>query len=91
MTLELSNQRKLINIRNIYARPDLAARVELNLSIEEAEALQFALAFALDELHAWKQTPDDLNDIRYITRGITILDGLQETLERALEGTGNGR
>ena len=89
MTLELSNQRKLINIRNIYARPDLAARVELNLSIEEAEALQFA--FALDELHAWKQTPDDLNDIRYITRGITILDGLQETLERALEGTGNGR
>ena len=37
-------------LNNIYAKPNIAALVQLQLSVEEVEGLQFCLNWALDEM-----------------------------------------
>ena len=73
---------------NIYAKPNIAALVQLQLSVEEVEGLQFCLNRALDEMSDWKgEMPEDAS----IDSGMAILYGLHETLGRVLKGAQDGR
>jgi hypothetical protein len=80
-----------LNLKSIYLRSDLAAQVELNLTVEELEALQFSLDVAIDQLCDWLEEPAEPEEIPAIKMELAIMYGLDNTLERALEKTRDGR